>query len=209
MKEDNADLIAILAVLRGHGDLWHRTSVENLRGIVDFGAIQPTNARFGLRYASYGSYLGAVCLFDFDSESLEEILNQSGHWAQFLQDCGPATVFLRINKAALAAKNLILPPEIRKANVPTLETEDGQTYIPRLIPRVEGWFKGHIPIQAVTEALIIKRYSGYEYVRMSVDANSLSAIQNFNKVWLEEAGRQPIQGIAKRLEAARAKRLGL
>jgi len=151
IEEARKDLAQIFDVLRGQSFLWHRTSIESLKAILRHGTIEPNHGQFSYTYPQsekcYGRELGAVCLFDFDTEPVEDILLQACKWQQFLTDSGSATILIRIDRKALKKKNLILPNAVQ-----------GSAHV--LIPHVEAWHKGSISTSAFRGYLAVRKGSG-------------------------------------------------
>jgi hypothetical protein len=91
-------------VLRGHGHLWHRTSLASVSGILANHAILPNQGQFPNTFPqsenSSGRVIGAVSLFDFDSAPEAEFeIHRHDYWR--------GDVFIRIRREALVANNLI------------------------------------------------------------------------------------------------------
>lgn len=98
------------AFLRGKTGLWHRRSIDGLRGILAVGAIHPNDGRFPYRYkqskTSYARQIGAVSLFDLYSPTEDRAPLQGCDWAQYLIDCPRATVWIPIDPARLDTTKL-------------------------------------------------------------------------------------------------------
>jgi hypothetical protein len=104
------------ARLRGHGQLWHRTSIVALERILRDGALVPNIGQlpntFGQSQVSYSRHLGAVSLFDFDTADVPDIIEHEWKWGEVLATRLPATVLIRIMRDALDRTKLLLPTEI-------------------------------------------------------------------------------------------------
>lgn len=163
-------LSSILPVLRGHRAVWHRTSLKDLDAILKHGAIEPNDGRFPFSYPQsekcYARRIGAVSLFDFDSQSLREIILQAHHWAAFLRDKGDLTAWTKIGRERLVGINLMLPGQIRHEDMRVERGGGRPPYIPPYIPRVEAWYKGAIPVNAIQEILLVKDAEGYPFERI-------------------------------------------
>jgi len=87
IEQARADYAWILPTVHQSGSLWHRTSIDSFREILQSGAILPSDGRFAPTYpqsnSCYGRHIGAVCLFDFDSEPLNQILLHAIKWGPF------------------------------------------------------------------------------------------------------------------------------
>lgn len=194
-----------MRALRGNGLLWHRTSIESLDQILRHGAIEPNDGRFATTYAqssgSYGKYIGAVCLFDFDTESLQEILDQAFNWSQFLKDRGPLTIMIGIDRGRLNRDDLILAGDAKHPHYPecpTIPVVDGlfaadgtPLRVPMYIPRVEAWHKGAIRISCCCEYLAIRRDADH-YERIAVGADAMKEIRKFDHEWRLASRAQPM-----------------
>src|SRR5258705_11382967 len=93
-----------------NGLLWHRTSPEDYRRIKADGMIKPDDGRIDRwkkRYAC--QQLGAVALFDFTTESEEDVLWEAMKWQQFLGDLEPVTILLGIEKGKMTGKLIPYP----------------------------------------------------------------------------------------------------
>lgn len=184
---DGPRLAPVLATLRGARSLWHRTSVESLKQILDHGAIEPNDGRFPETYpqskSCYGRYIGAVCLFDFDTEPLDEILVHAWKWAAFLTDRGAATVLIRIARDALDPTKLTLPPEVKYPNMPRVQGHDGAAYVPTYIPRVEAWYRAPVRAAAFREFVLIKDGSDFEHMRVDLGPAALASIAATDRTW--------------------------
>jgi len=189
-------LSEILPVLRGAGSLWHRTSVASLKKIEAHGAIEPNTGQFPTTYdqseISYGRYLGAVCLFDFDSEREDDVLFHALNWVGFLQDQGVATVLIRLDRDELSDENLLFHPDIQKSlSPPSGQLEDmllvtnqhGEQCSPMVIPRVEVLHTGRIPFDAFQEYLLIKKGKKYEHAALPPRPTAISKIEEFVEAW--------------------------
>jgi hypothetical protein len=123
-----------------NGMLWHCTSLGAFRLIRADGFIRPTQgrrSRWGNRpYAC--QTLGAICLFDFTTESEERIMESSDRWRQFLSEHSPLTVLLGLSRCRLPGR-LVPYPENRDI---TPKDSSGP------IPWVEVCHCGPIPLSA-------------------------------------------------------------
>jgi hypothetical protein len=116
------------SALRGHGYLWHRTSLTALRSILSDHEITPNTGQFPSTFRqsgnSHGRSMHAVSLFDFDTASERDVLDHR-------YDYCSGDVFIRIRREALDSTKLLshscfnaLPDATRheRVYVPYLET---------------------------------------------------------------------------------------
>lgn len=130
-----------------NGLLWHCTNVARFRLILADGLLRPVEGlanRWGNRpYAC--QTLGAICLFDFTTESEERVLGAANRWWQFVCSERPVTVILGMDKRDLPGK-LVRYPENRDI---TPSSSTGP------IPWVEVCHTGCIPLSAVGRCLLV------------------------------------------------------
>lgn len=199
IEEYRSLLSNIMPILRGGDNLWHRTSVANLQSILTEG-IRPNdgslNHTYGVSKNSLGTKLGGVCLFDFDTFSLDEVLYSAMNWYQFLTDQGSATVWIRLRKDILIREDLILPGEINYESMETKSDVFG-SYIPMFIPYVEGWYKSNVPTQSFLDFLIIKKSSDHTHQIVKYDAETIEKIENLKKIWDEDIQKAPKSSLAR------------
>ncbi len=148
-----------LALLRGAGSLWRSESVDNLRAILASGAILPNvNGRFAPLWGEgYGSSINAVCLFDLDTASEDEIFLTAQSWRNFLTDIKPATVWIEIPRVRLDP-SLVEPPFPRKG----VQSPTGPTS--RRIPYVEAWHCGPIAVSTFSRYLVFGKPGDSEMI---------------------------------------------
>jgi hypothetical protein len=127
-----------------NGLLWHRTSAEDYRRIETDGMIKPNDGRIdrwqGKPYAC--QQLGGVSLFDFTTESEEDVLYEAIKWQQFLGDFDPVTIFLGVEKRKTTGRLIPYP-----------ENKQGTTG--NVIPCVEVCHCGPIPTSAIVSYLLV------------------------------------------------------
>lgn len=127
--------------------LWHCTSASAFRKIYNDGFIRPiegTSNRWSNRpYAC--QTLGAVCLFDFSTDSEQRVLAVADRWWQFIGCEKPVTVIIGLDENKLPGR-LVRYPENRDT---TPEESSGP------IPWVEVCHVGPIPISAVSCLLLV------------------------------------------------------
>lgn len=189
IEESRQNLSPIFPILRGHGSLWHRTSVCNLKSILESGAILPNDGRFPYTYpqsrSCYSFHLGAISIFDFDTRSEIEIYRHAWKWASFLADQGTATVLIRLDRTKLEKDKLILPGAHTFSQMTRIK-ENGVSYIPTSIPEVEAFYQSAIPVSAFHDYLLVKEKSGYELSCIPFGPNSLLEIENYQLIWAKE-----------------------
>lgn len=178
----NLEFLPLWERLRGHGHLWHRTSLPCLESILHDRKIVPNKGQFPNTYpqsqGSYGRHLGAVSLFDFDSESEPSVL-------QHVHDFGFNGVLIRIQRDALERANLMLPNEISHRDHPidTLSADivQGCTFI----PAVEALHIGSIPTSAFSGFILIafNEHGRYLWREVGVDADAFHILSEISVLW--------------------------
>ena len=178
MESSETTAHRFLNLLQGTNDFWHRTSVSSLKAIIESGFIFPNNGAFPFSYPqsknSLARKIESVSLFDFDTKSKVEILEQSWKWQQFMHDKGEATVLIRLSRKILL-QNIVFPWSAYDL-VPLELT---------WIPNVEVCHKGRIPVEAFQELYIFRR-KGFDFFRLSYDENVLLQVEKIEKKWLDE-----------------------
>lgn len=150
--------------------LWHATSTEGLKGILDTAEI-----RIGSRYKnSLCRYLGCVSLFDFGATAKiydRQFLNWRG-WFGYQQNSRLA-VWLEIDRDA-ASKKVYDAGEMHRIWKENLNKQ--------FIPGVEAGHKGPIPLRSLKSALLIYRYDLKRFERFEkVNENFIHQIEDFEK----------------------------
>ena len=150
--------------------LWHATSIQGLRAILNEGCIRVVEENVGTKYrvASLMHARGCVSLFDFGPTAGPACLLQAqyrnwGGWLSGEYD-DKAMIWLELDRD-LAAGNVIPAGEVRqiaKANP-----------CKQVIPGVEAGHRGPVPLSSLRSALIF--YSREEFERhATVDAKTLA-----------------------------------
>lgn len=84
---------------RVRGRLFHRTTCQGMRGILDSGEIKPNDGSFPFSFSksitSYGFRNGYICLFDFEDTSIEDQIRTFVIWDNLIGQMGK-TFFLLI-----------------------------------------------------------------------------------------------------------------
>ena len=140
----------LLKELRGRQLFWHRIPLSGFREVQKSGAIMPNTGQYNSTYpqsrGSFGRSIGAVSLFDFDSRSVDEIMDQAHNWAAFFVDQGPATIVIGIDS--------------KKLEVDKIHRDCDSTSACR-IPMVEIWHKGSVKTDAFDDILLIRGDGGF------------------------------------------------
>ena len=135
--------------------LFHRTSINGYRGIMESGFIVPNTGQFEYTYPQSKFYFshrkGYVCLFDFESSREKDYRTNHLTWAQFFTDQKPVTVILKLNRKELAEK--LIPNSAGPKGL-----EPGNQFI----PYVEAWYPEPIPVSSI-ESLIISFWNSDSY----------------------------------------------
>jgi hypothetical protein len=125
------------------GQVFHVTSTEALESIQRAGSIiSNQDGRFGFTFPqsknSYGRERGYVCLFDLRGAS-EEAVSDARTKFNFLHPTAADPAFLFVQEAH------------HPSLVPWTEAPTGAM----LVPYVEAWYPGHIPVSALSHALAV------------------------------------------------------
>jgi hypothetical protein len=165
-------------------------------------ALLPNDGRFPETYpqskASYAKQLGAISLFDFDTEPVDSILDVAWKYVQFFRDQGAATIMIRIRRSALNNDRLIIPSRVPNSAKPRIEV-DGRHVLPIWIPHVEVLHIGQIHTRAFCEYLVMRK-SDDSYVRVPARKNALRRVRELSKRW--EADPQPIDPLIEAILAS-------
>ena len=88
--------------------LCHRRGIGGLRNIIDTGFIRPNNGSFPDTYPqskhSYARANNLISLFDFETPTEKQILQQMDNWYSFFVDHKPVVVALTLNRHILSSK---------------------------------------------------------------------------------------------------------
>jgi hypothetical protein len=168
--------------LRGHGHLWHRTSLPSLAGILRDGEIVPNTGQLSATFreseCSYGRHLGAVSLFDFDSSDESYIIYQQSIWVNVLTQYPYATVLICIHRDALDRSKLILPTEVKPLD------PEGRTYM----PGVEALHIGRIPVSNLSMLTLLE--VGKQWYEAMPDCNAVRILTERSTELTSEMKRQ-------------------
>lgn len=199
IERGRRDYGVVLSLLRGAGSLWHRTSTESLRAILASGHIYPNKGRFPMTYPQsrlcYGRAINAVCLFDFNSASEDEIFWQSIKWGPFVTDQKPATVWIEIPRSRLDSSRLSSALDFRGGNllyVPVPAGEEGLfsggKYVPTFIPYIEAWHRGPIAVSAFSRYLVFgEPENATEHRSVATGPNAIEEIAAIGAEWAQRS----------------------
>jgi hypothetical protein len=148
-----SEMTSLWSILRGHGYLWHRTSLAALRSILSDHEITRNTGQFPSTFRqsdnSHGRHMGAVSLFDFDTASDAEFeTHRIDYWH--------GDVFIRIRREALDPTKLLSHSWF---NALPDETRHGRIYVPYL----ETLHVGPIP-ETAFDGLILAPVNAGEYL---------------------------------------------
>lgn len=132
--------------LRGQGHLWHRTCLSSIDGILRDGRIFPVGQIEPSCTQSQNScarHLGAVSLYDFDTESESRV-------SEHIFSYKLTGVLIRIRRDVLDSASLLLPEQILKGKHPidTVPPEIRAKWM--VIPAVEAVHIGSLNASAFT-----------------------------------------------------------
>lgn len=151
--------------------LWHATSLEGLKGIVESGEI-----RVGDRYEnSLGRHLGCVSIFDFGPTAKD--YDQYRNWNAWFghEQKSRVAVWLEIDRDATADK-------VNDAETTRTIWHENKLYKKRLIPGVEASYKGVIPLSVLKGALLIDQHDLIEFKYFEgVDKTLICKAADFEK----------------------------
>ncbi|CAK0759875.1 putative ASCH domain-containing protein [uncultured Gammaproteobacteria bacterium] len=161
--------------LHGHGHLWHCTSLKSLESILRDRKIVPNEGQFPATYsqsnASLGRRIGAVSLFDFDTEAESSV-------REHIWDYTLRGVLIRIWRDALDQTKLLLPSQVGK-----LASEYGQADIN--IPYVEALHRGPIYVSAFI-GFILMTLNPLRWIKVQANDDAISILTDADKRWKDE-----------------------
>jgi len=184
--------LPLWARLRGHGYVWHRTSLSALPGILRDGAIVPNHGQlpttFSQSEGSYSRHLGAVSLFDFDTEVESRIFDQKWKWARVLIARLPGTVVIRIRRDMLDRTKLILPTEITCGDPRLAPLTDEIRQMRMVIPAVEALYMDRIPTDAFSGFMMTAfgDMGAYLFQEVDLSDNALHILSRISTEWITE-----------------------
>jgi hypothetical protein len=187
--EPSPDFLPLWGLLRGHGHLWHRTSLPSLECILREGAIIPNTGQFATTFPqskiSYSRGLGAVSLFDFDTSDEPYIFDHHWKWITVLAANLPPVVLIRIRRHALDPAKLLLPADISRGD-PRLDTLPDEVRRGQMvIPAVEALHIGSIPVSAFDGFILIafKSGGGYHLHEVAERPDALRVLSDVGAQW--------------------------
>lgn len=130
--------------------LWHVNTVRGYQGIRREGCIKPNTGQFPFSYTQsanrYGTYRGYVSLFDFETPSREQCIDQIHNWARSFTAPQPSkpAILVGLNREALTARLIRYEEAHREVR-----------YAKVKMPVVEVWYPEAIPVSAVISFTLI------------------------------------------------------
>ena len=163
--------------------LWHATSTEGLKIIVETGEI-----RIGNCYEnSLCRYLGCVSIFDFGPTA--EDCDQYHNWNAWFghEQISRVAVWLEIDRDATANK-------VNDAGKTLKIRHDKKLYAKRFIPGVEAGHKGVIPLTVLIGALLIDQHDLNKFERFEgVNETLICKAADFEKSLPPPPPRDPLE----------------
>jgi hypothetical protein len=199
----NPAFLPLWARLRGHGHLWHRTSRLSLQGILRDGAIVPNLGQlpqaFGQLKVSYSRHLGAVSLFDFDTEDESKIFEHEWEWGTVLIAKLPGGVVIRIQRNALDQTKLLLPTEITCGDPRLAPLSDEIRQMRMVIPAVEALYTDRIPTAAFNGFLMTAfgDTGGYLFREVESDDDAFRILSQISTDWTAAHERRVMERHAR------------
>jgi hypothetical protein len=166
-KMKDGERESLWSLLRGHGYLWHRTSLAALSGILTDQEIIPNTGQFptttGQSEVGYARRMGGVSLFDFDTASEQDFLDHRYDYCR-------GDVLIRIRRAALDSAKLLSPSRLR--TLPD-EIRVGGIYV----PYIEALHIGPIP-ETAFDSFVLAPINGGEHLwyKTTPDAAGLNEL---------------------------------
>jgi hypothetical protein len=205
--------------LRGHGHLWHRTSLASLESILRDGQIVPNHGQFEPTFpqskGSYAHHLSAVSLFDFDTADEPYIFEHEWKWGTVLTNRLPAGVLVRIRREDLDRAKLLLPTEISQEDHRLDALPDDIRRMRMVIPAVEALHVGPISIAAFSGFILsaFGERDAYLWHEVPSGADAWRVLSEIAAEWQAEHDRRTAERhargeytFAELLEASLAKR---
>lgn len=185
----------ILDTLMTPYSLWHRTSLQGFRSMVNSGFILPSGKGPEHTYpqskVSVALRMEAVSLFDFESSHRDDVLEQSRNWLAFMVDQGHPTLVLRFDRRSFTAGEIFTQDELTRDNAWPMRPLEmyGETKA-YYIPSVEAWHSGPIAIEKAVDVLVVSnhRANNFELVAHSV------ALEKLRSEWAESSTHAELWG---------------
>lgn len=184
----------ILDLTRGRDMLWHRISLEGFYNILMCGEIHANlNNRYKPTYPQSNTCLArklkAISLFDFDSESVEKIIEQEGNWVHFLKDFNPITIVMGFKKAILPQHSLKFQSSLDRNEQIEVDV-DGMEYYPTRIPAVEAYCITPINTKSISEIIAVKYGSGFIFKKIPFNDDTLTSLERLKDIWAREINKE-------------------
>lgn len=146
--------------------LFHCTTVQGVRGIIQAGSIIPNKGKFEFTYPqsanSYALSKGWISLFDFAGTTEEHCISQHWKWESFFISRTTIKIALKLDREKLISKL------ISNSARPRLGHENYKI----AIPYVEAWYPEPIKIQYIYGCLIAfplrEKDNSYEIIEFSL-----------------------------------------
>lgn len=172
LREYEESVRPLFGTLMTPNSFWHRMSLQAFRSVVHGGYILPSGRGLQHTYPQskecVATKLGAVSLFDFETEQRDRVIEQSIDWLQFMTDQGHPTLVLRLDKRSFVEGEVVTQRDLTRENRwPMLAaTEEGGEIAAHHIPFVEVWHIGRIPAHKIIGVLVVSnhRISDYELI---------------------------------------------
>lgn len=196
--------LPLWARLRGHGHLWHRTSLPSLENILRDGEIVPNAGQLRPTYCQskigHAWHLGAVSLFDFDTANEEFIFEHHWKWETVLIGQLPsAWVLIRIRREALDSSKLLLPTQVSSGDHRLDALPDEIRRARMFIPTVEALHIG--PISALTFSgfalAAFKELRGYLWQEVELASDAFRVLSEIAESWKVDHEREAAERHAR------------
>ena len=182
----NPEFSSLWARLRGHGHLWHRTALSSLEDILRDREIVPNEGQFPVTYgqsnASLGRKIGAVSLFDFDTEAESNVL-------EHVWDYAPKEVLIRIRRDALDQTKLLLPSQVSK------RAHESSPAV--FVPEVEALYIGSIPASAFIGFILVALNGQLRWKEEEATADTISILTDIDRRWKAEKAQETAERHAR------------
>lgn len=198
-----AGSVPIWKRLQGRGRLWHRTSLDSLKGIVRDGQIRPNTGQFptsfGQSKVSRSRHLQGVSLFDFDSSPDPYIEEHEWKWATVLTHVLPAGVLIGIDRDALERRQLMLPAELRDGDPRLAPLPEKIRAMQMRIPAVEAIYLDTVPVAATRELILTAFHDqgGYYWYEEASGIQGLQALTDVASSWKADEDRRRVERHAR------------
>jgi hypothetical protein len=155
--------------------VYHLTSVQGYFGIKSDGYIRPNDGSFPDTYPqsaiSYGRDRGYVSLFDFESPTEIQILQQYWKWEGFIFRHKPATILIGFDRQKLASELIYYKQATEEAGVK-----------PMKIPHLEVWYPKPISFRWATQFVLITSQRSVEFEVFEVERETSKRLKPLLKI---------------------------